>query len=348
MKLYSQRFHGCRLDEFTWRGHQLVTMENELLRVGILPTKGADVIEFRYKPRDLDVLFHSSVPICPPGQQIPTTARIEGAFMDYYHGGWQEIFPNAGDATTYQGSALGEHGEVCLLPWDVKVIEDSPGRIEVQFTVETFRLPFRLQRNMSLSAGSSVVSLDECVTNLGAVEVAYQWGHHPAFGAPFVGPGCVMDLPRCDAIVPEFAQDLTRRLPLGPINLDHINKVPSLENRSEDVVIFRNFQEGWAAIRNPELSLAVGIQWDAAAFPYVWCWQGFGGCFRAPFFGRVYTLALEPFNCPPETLHSLAEKKAARVLGPGEQARARLELGIHETNSAISSMSAGGRISFQP
>lgn len=345
MKLYSQRFHGCRMDDFIWHGHRLVTMENELIRIGILPTKGADIIEFRYKPRDLDVLWHSSNPVCPPGQQIPTTARSEGAFLDYYHGGWQEVFPSAGDATVYQGSELGEHGEVCLLPWDVKIIEDSSTRIEIQFTVETFRLPFRLERNMSLTAGSSVVTLDERITNLGATDVAYEWGHHPAFGAPLLGPGCIIDLPRCDASVPEFAKDFKRRLPLGPITLDRVTQVPPIESQSEDVVIFSGFVDGWAAIRNPKLGLAVGIFWDTAVFPFLWCWQAFGGCFRAPFFGRVYTLALEPFNCPPESLQSLAERKAARLLTSGEQARGRLELGIYETESAILSIGAGGKIS---
>jgi len=320
-------------------------MENELIRVGILPTKGADIVEFRYKPRDLDVLWHSSNPICPPGQQIPTTARSDGAFLDYFHGGWQEVFPSAGAATIYQGSELGVHGEVCLLPWDVTIIEDSSARIEIQFTVETFRLPFRLERNMSLTAGSSVLTLNERVINLGATDVAYQWGHHPAFGAPFLGPECIIDLPRCDASVPEFAKDLKRRFPLGPVALDRVTQVLALESRTEDVVLFTGFAEGWAAIRNPHMGLAVGIYWDTAAFPFLWCWQAFGGCFRAPFFGRVYTLALEPFNCPPETLQSLANRSAARILTVGEQARSSLELGIYETKAVISSISAGGKIS---
>jgi galactose mutarotase-like enzyme len=315
-------------------------MENELIRIGILPTKGADIIEFRYKPRDLDVLWHSSHPVCPPGQQIPTTARSDGAFLDYYHGGWQEVFPSAGAATIYRDSQLGVHGEVCLLPWDVKIVEDSSARIEIKFTVETFRLPFRLERSMSLAAGSSAVSLHERITNLGGTDVAYQWGHHPAFGAPFLGSGCIIDLPRCEATVPEFAKDLKRRLPLGPTSLDRVIDVLPMESQSEDVVTFSGFVEGWVAIRNPELGLAVGLSWDPSVFPFLWCWQAFGGCYRAPFFGRVYTLALEPFNCPPESLPSLADRNAARLLASGEQATARLELGIYQTDSALTSIPA--------
>jgi galactose mutarotase-like enzyme len=320
-------------------------MENELIRVGILPTKGADIVEFRHKPQDLDVLWHSPIPVHSPGHQIPTSARSDGAFLDYYHGGWQEVFPSAGPATVYQGSELGVHGEVCLLPWDVIVIEDSPTRIEILFTVETVRLPFRLERGMSIIAGSPVVTLDERIINLGATDVAYEWGHHPAFGAPFIGAGCIIDLPQCDAVVSEAAKDLKRRLPMGPLTLDQVNKVLPVESQTEDVVLFSGFAEGWAAVRNPEKGLAVGISWDTATFPFLWCWQAYGGCFRAPFFGRVYTLALEPFNCPDETLLSLASRNAARVLTSGEQARTRLELGIYEAKSAISSIRGDGNIS---
>src|SRR5947207_856964 len=101
MTLYAQRVHGCRVEEYAWRGHRLIVIENELLKLGVIATKGADIVEFRYKPRDLDVLWHAPQPLPPAGQFVPTTARSQGAFLDYYPGGWQEIFPNAGPATLY-------------------------------------------------------------------------------------------------------------------------------------------------------------------------------------------------------------------------------------------------------
>jgi len=58
-QLYHARHHGCRIGEFVWRGHRLIVLENKRLRVGVLASKGADVVEFRYKPLDLDVLWHA-------------------------------------------------------------------------------------------------------------------------------------------------------------------------------------------------------------------------------------------------------------------------------------------------
>lgn len=60
MKRYGNRNHQCRTDEFLWRGHRLIVLENELLRIGVLASKGADLVELRYKPRDLDLLWRAA------------------------------------------------------------------------------------------------------------------------------------------------------------------------------------------------------------------------------------------------------------------------------------------------
>jgi hypothetical protein len=62
---------------------------------------------------------------------------------------------------------LGQHGEVALLPWDVRVVEDRAERIEVEFSVETVRTPFRLVRRMILESDSPVLHLQESLSNLG-------------------------------------------------------------------------------------------------------------------------------------------------------------------------------------
>ena len=70
MKRYGNRHHGCRVDEFGWRNQQLIVIENELLRVGVVATKGSDIVEFRYKPRDLDVLWHAPQTLFPGEYEI--------------------------------------------------------------------------------------------------------------------------------------------------------------------------------------------------------------------------------------------------------------------------------------
>jgi hypothetical protein len=52
------RHHGCRIAEYQFKGHRLIVLENRVLRAAVLATKGADILELRYKPLDIDVLWH--------------------------------------------------------------------------------------------------------------------------------------------------------------------------------------------------------------------------------------------------------------------------------------------------
>lgn len=354
MKLYGKRWHGCRVDEFTWRGQRLIVLENELLHVGVLASKGADIIEFRYKPRDLDVMWHSPHSLLP-GDFIPTSARPAGAFLDYYPGGWQEVFPSAGPETVIAGAELGQHGETPLLPWDVHVRQDTASRLEVDFIVETVRMPFRLRRRMILSTGSPALRLEEEAINLGEQELPYAWGHHPAFGPPFLEAGCRIEMPACEVVEPPYAEALTRRFAVGqpsrfPLLADlrgdrkPMNEVPSPASHTQDVVVASQLTGNWCALRNPARKLAVGLVWDTAVFPYLWMWQVYGGAFGYPYYGRTYNLALEPFNGPVEPLANLADQGRARVLGPGQSVTAVLECGIFEAPGEVQGVEYGGRL----
>jgi galactose mutarotase-like enzyme len=328
MPLYSGRHHGCRVSEFTWRGHQLIVLENARLRVGVLATKGADIVEFRYKPLDLDVLWHAPQTVLPPGQATPTSPRAQGPFLDHYYGGWQEVLPNAGSATIYKGAELGQHGEVALLPWDVRVLEDRAERIEVEFSVETVRTPFRLVRRMIIENDSSVLHLQESLSNLGEEEMRYAWGHHPALGPPLLEEGCQIQLPECEVLQPTGAESPHRRFVTGQAsrypNLQttsgapgRVDQVQSKRSRTEDVLLFRNFAEGRYSLRNPRLALQFSLKWDRATFPYLWSWQVYGGSWGYPYYGRAYILAMEPFNCPIVKLSEAVENNLVPALGPG-------------------------------
>ena len=339
MGLYARRHHGCRIEEYMWRGHRLVVLENERLKIAVLASKGADILEARYKPLDLDVLWHAPQPVLPPGEQIPTVARSNGAFLDYFPGGWQEVLPNAGPASIYRGAALGQHGEVALLPWDVRVREDTAHRIEVEFTVETIRTPFRLVRRMSLESESPILYFAETVINLGEQPMAYAWGHHPALGPPFLEGGCILELPECDVVQPSYAEGLRRRFAVNRQGRypwlesvtgspDRVDVVQPKESRTEDVLLFTNLTDGRCAVFNPRRNLRVAIRWDNDVFPYFWCWQVYGGSWDYPYYGRTHTIALEPFNCPIVPIADAVGDSLLPVLPPDGHQEARLEFAI--------------------
>ncbi len=77
----------------------MVSLENELLRVGVLADKGTDVFEFNYKPKDMDFVWLTAGGVRNPTSYLSTSPDTLATFVDYYPGGWQEILPESGGNT---------------------------------------------------------------------------------------------------------------------------------------------------------------------------------------------------------------------------------------------------------
>ena len=50
----------------------------------------------------------------------------------------------------------------------------------------------------------------------------------------------------------------------------------------------------WSTRPNDALDLACTLSWDLDVFPYAWLWQELGATAGPPWFGRAYTIAIEP------------------------------------------------------
>lgn len=334
------RHHGCRMCRVRWNGHDVLWLDNAKLRVGILLSKGADIFEFRYKPIDLDVLWHREGMSMPdPVHYRPETLGYEAAFFDHYLGGWQESFPSGVSGGTFHGAELGLHGEVSLLPWTCRILEDQPQRIAVELSVRCRRTPFTLKRRMTLSDDRTAIELDEEIQNVGGEELEYAWGHHPAFGAPFLSPACQLDLPEGEIRSraqygkrrPRFKPDQRQpgpRMERAAGGWLDARTVPAPGSGTGDNLEIRMSGAGLAAIRNPDLRIGWGITWDSADFPYLWTWEDADGHPGYPLWSRGYLFAFEPFNCPIGGLTGFAGQGVLPTLAAGETKRARFAVGF--------------------
>lgn len=173
-----ERNYGCRVSEWTLHGWKAIVLENNLLRITVLPDKGTDIYEFLYKPLDLDVMFRTPIGLRERSRIIPPMQLPSGQMMDYFFGGWFEMFPNAGYTFDHQGFPWGLHGEVSLQAWDAQVIEDTPQSVAVKFSLRTFRTLFRLEKIIRLVYDSPAVFFEESITNEAAQPMDTSWGHH--------------------------------------------------------------------------------------------------------------------------------------------------------------------------
>jgi hypothetical protein len=327
-----QRNWGTRIREYALHGMQLIVLENEALRVGVLAGKGADIVELNYKPRDLDFAWLTPNGVQNPGQSGAPYRDSLATFVEVYPGGWQEVFPNGGAPSSHDGATYGQHDEVFALPWDVDIVEDSETSVAVRFAVRTRKLPCTIEKTMRLDAGSAQLRIDERLLNTGAVPIRAMWGHHITFGPPFLRPGHQIRLPdgitvipHEDAIAPGGRRVANAEPFMWPratgddgAELD-LGVVPGPGVPSE-IVYLTGFDRdrAWYEITDPSDGAGSRVEWDARQMPYLWYWQEFGATTGYPWYGQNYNIGLEPFSSyPTNGLAAAVDNDTALTLAPG-------------------------------
>ncbi|NJL92810.1 MAG: aldose 1-epimerase [Anaerolineae bacterium] len=348
------RNSGCRLSlDYTYKGMRIAYLENASLRVGVLLDKGADIFDFTYKPKDLDFMWQSPIPMRKPF--TATSALPEGAFHDYYYGGWQEVLPSAGWASEpYMGTYQGLHGEASLLPFEASVLEDTPQQVTLLVKTALYRSPLRLEREMTLRNDAPTLFIKERLYNDADMDFAVMWGHHPAFGAPFLDESCQVQTAAGRAEVLAYHANglwepgdgynfpMVKNRRSG--ELQDIRQVLPASTKSVDVVFFKELSEGWYGLTNRNLGVGFGMAWDQSVFPYLWMWQVYGGHTDYPWYGRTYNCALEPFSSyPPAGVKNAVDNGTARMLKPQEVLETELVAVAYEGQS-ISRISRAGEV----
>lgn len=321
------RHHGCRLmDDLLYKGMRTLILENELLRVSILLDKGADIFQFLHKPTDTDFLWRSPLGLNNPERFTATRESASGAFLDSYHGGWQEILPGGGP-DTYKGAELGLHGEVTHLGWEWDILTDDADCIAVRLSVNCVRMPLRLERVLRLERNTPTLFIDETLINLSPEKLDFMWGHHPAFGAPFLKEGVRLFVPAATGIVhdPAFAMSSIFEPgthfawpivngPNGPIDL---SCVPDLNAGYADLLYLKDLSDGWYAVLDPERRVGFGLAWPLQVFPYLWFWLVYGEAPGYPWWNRVACIALEPWTSIPNSLTKALQEGATATIDGG-------------------------------
>lgn len=293
-------------------------MDNRWLSIWLLPTKGGDIVQFSYKPVDVDITWGTVWGLKPP--------RPGRGFVDQYEGGWQEIFPNGGTPSTYAGASLAQHEEAALLGWDWEILQNDRDCVAVRLAVDLMKTPFRLERTLTLTDERPTLQVSETATNLSRFVQRAMWGQHLAFGPPFLEPGCrietgartvvVVDEPTAPRLfrVGQYAWPYVETVDGGRHDL---RRVPSLAG-ARDIVYLTDFDRGRYDLTNPTLGIRVAARWNARVLPYCWYWQEY----RAdgyPWYGRHYNIGLEPFaGYPTHGLGEAVQNGSALTFAPGE------------------------------
>lgn len=315
----------------TVAGWDSVVLENDALRVTVLPAKGADIYSIVHRGSGTDALFKAPWGLQPPGSP-PREGSGDDAFLWNYEGGWQELLPNANDACTVDNSAIPFHGEVATSAWEWEMVDTDAVRLSTQCTIT----PFSVTRLMRLE---DELVLEETVRNESDRPAHFVWGHHCVVGAPLLDAGCHVELPATTIVTrPEVWED-TARLEPGQIaswpyarlrsgGTVDLREVAGVEAGSHDDVYVSGLERGTASITNPRLGLGFHLTWDASVFRWVVLWQAFGGALELPLTGS-YALGIEPWTSRHCLEQALAAGEAIE-LGPGARFDASVRAGFVE------------------
>jgi galactose mutarotase-like enzyme len=317
------------------RGWELYRLSSEALQVDVVPGKGGDLLSVRWLPMDLELLWQSPWGLRHRGA-LPTGADSAVAVYEAYPGGWQTMFPNMGAAAVEQGVLWPVHGEVWVAPFDVEVV----GPAEISLSTRLVRSPFTVDKTVRVEAGR--VEVIETVTNHARHSVEVAWGHHPAFGAPFVSGECRLDIAGRTILVDveeSPARDLQPggrgRWPMAPGRdglARDVRAVPAGDSGVNRLLYVGELERGWATLSNPELGLEVSLRWDHELMPYATVFTECHASAGFPWFEDVHVLAVEPSTSAPcQGLTAIREQTGSQLtIAAGEARTTTIALDVRE------------------
>lgn len=346
----------CKTSQLTLEnGVRAVKIENDQLAATILVDKGADIYSLEYKPKGIDVLWKSPWGLKAAGQAIQTAYASEVAWLEQYAGGWQMLFPNGGAACEYKGVELNFHGEASVVPWRFECSSDARSA-ELRLETRLFRSPFRIQRTLRVEQGVPQLIIRERITNEAGEPMDYMWGHHPAYGAPFLSEHCIVDTGARQVRVDAAYVGNNNPLPLDmraswPRVADiDLSQVPGQAARPRDTLAYlTDFHQGWYGITNTQLGFGIGLTWDTATFPHAWYWQEMFSSPGFPWYKSVYVMAIEPNSTiPGNGLVAAMQENAHRTLGAGESCDTEFRAVFYKSTTGIVRIDRAGLVTHRP
>jgi galactose mutarotase-like enzyme len=321
--------------DWSYRGLRTVVLENESLRVIILPEAGAKIWQITYKPLDADLLWNN--PRIPPAR-LPGNSRYD----DVWSGGWDELFPND-EMATIEGEAYPDHGELWTGEWTAEPFSHAE-EVGIRLRYVTPISSIEVEKTIRLRRAQSRVEFHHRFTNRGRAAFPFLWKLHPAMA---VTPQHRIDFPPMNVVLePGFPGTLA--------GASADATWPSIKTSSGDVDLRRITPEdarqlyffygtqvkgNWCALTNPTTGLACGLQFDSKVFPCCWLFATYGGW-------RNYNVAvLEPCTGYPLNFDAMKAAGRHRSLAPGETLQTDVRFLVQEGLRCVQSVDSSGKLS---
>lgn len=320
--------------EPTLHGLRPIVLENDRLRIVVLPEAGAKIWQIRYKPFEADLLWNNP-------SMLPSRQPLHASYDDTWSGGWDELFPND-EPGNLQGLDLPDHGELWTGVWNSESLQlgDASG-VHLRYT--TLVSQFLVEKTLILRPQSATLEVAYRLTNHGTVTLPFLFKLHPAFA---VSPHHRIDFPAMTVVrETEFEGTLAGaprvfpwpNVPLGETALD-LRQVPDPSSRALHFFYGTELSAGWCGVTNQERRFAAALRFDPKVFSSCWLFATHGG------WRDLNVAVLEPATGFPLRIQSMIDEGRALSLAPGEKLETTVLFSVQEGLNSIGGVTESGRI----
>jgi hypothetical protein len=285
-------------------------LENEWLKLRILPEVGAKIYDLIYKPSGKNILWHNP-------RIVPQSFPIEGEFDNYWCGGWDDAFPTC-DECVVQGQRYPSLGELRSLRWNIDSAGRSGSDAVAQLSAFGPITPVKATKTVTLEGSSAAMRMRYSITNLGPASVDFLWGTHPAVA---ITEHTILRIPARGGVVAQCNQpgwgEVGQRYQ-WPILETAAGRVEMNTVRNiEANLCFGHYavdlEQGWYAIEDASSGEGFLLSFPLDQCPCLWLWLNYGG------WRGLHHVIVEPWTGMPVNLEQACEKKTNRSLKPDEE-----------------------------
>jgi hypothetical protein len=300
--------------------HQVIVLENALLRIEVLPDLGAKIYSIRYKPATYEILWRN--PSIPPRRVQPGAS-----YDDHWSGGRDEIFPN--DEPAYADSFnFPDHGELWLVSWTSEVRREAEW-VTAYLRTLCERAQCLVEKWITLRDGESQLKVRYRITNQSDRPVPHLFKLHPAMA---ISPGDRIIIPASRYILEPAFLGTRAGTPLdfnspvidvGGRKVD-LRLVP--DSNSCELLFFygTDLSAGCWQLFKTTAGLVINLSFPANIFRSCWLFASYGG------WNDYYAAVPEPCSGYPFRLEDAVSCGKAAKLAPGAVLDAEVVMKIEE------------------
>jgi len=322
---------------WAYNGCNAVVLENEELRLVILPGLGGKIFQLTDRRSRRDLLWHNPR---LTAREVP----FGSSYDDVFFGGWDELFPND-LPETLADEPFPDHGELWASRWQWQLTATGP---DVATIVLTLRAPISgvsLTKTITLADGDSHATIAWNIRNDGGYDLPFLWKQHVA--VPTLEPA-TLEWGARTVYLEEFGSPRAGRkgtsytwpylIDEQGVSHDMRPTLPKTSRRAE-FQYATSLTAGWCAVRYHD-GHGIGLSFDATVFPSCWAFASYGG------WRSHEVLVLEPCTGYPVSVEQGVAAGTHRVFPAGGVIETSMTVVAFRGCSEISHIDRRGRVTM--